>query len=280
MALRVNGGTVLREYEDFDSYLRAVLDHRPRWTCELASVTGDRQFTGTSDFAEAERLLREGWPEGRDRLIDAMEAAALAAPMLPAVSRRMDVAGAYPIAAYAASGDPLSMVDPGDLSAAARPIVRLAFSFSYHCGKTQKEIEDYGAALLTWIDRIEESGRSVEVSACHMARAEGWRFGSRIVVKRAGEPLEIDRMAFVVAHPSMLRRIHFRAYEMEKAPGFQDAFHWGYGMPETSRPPELDALVHWFPGPQDYHGGSVADAVAFLQRHVEAALDNPFDVDD
>lgn len=275
-----NGASILREYEDFESYLDAVLGRRPAWKGRLASLDPDKAFHGTKDFPEAERLVREGWPEGRDRMIDGMEAAALVAPMLPASSRRLDVAGAYPIAALAACGDPMSMVDPGDLSAAARPIVRLAFSFSYSAFKQAREIEQYGAALLTWIDRIEESGRSVEVTACHTATADAWRFASRIVVKKAGEPLEVDRIAFVVGHPAMLRRIHFRAYEMENAPGFQNAFEGGYGMPHTDRPKDLDATVHWMPGPQDYDGESIADAVKFLQGHVEGALDHVFDNDE
>lgn len=269
--------SVLREYDSFDDYLAAVLDAAPEWKGRRSSEDKDASFHGTRDFSQAVRLVREGWPEGRDRLIEGMEAAALVTPSLPMDSRRMDVAGAYPVAALAACGDPMSMVDPGDLSAAKRPVVRLAFSFSYSCGKRAQEVEDYGSALLSWIDRIEESGRSVEVMACHLASASGWRFGSSIVVKRAGEPLEIDRVAFVVGHPAFLRRIHFRAYEREGADGFEDAFAGGYGMPETRRPTDLDPSVHWLPGPQDYSGRGVRDAVEFLRRHVESALDDPFD---
>jgi hypothetical protein len=36
---------------------------------------------------------------------------------------------------------------------------------------------------------------------------------ARVVVKRAGEPLQLDALTFALAHPAMLRRLFFGVWE-------------------------------------------------------------------
>jgi len=206
-----------------------------RWTLK-SSRTGSLDFTGTETWDEALDLARYGWPKGRARLHNLISEAATARQPSVAPALSYDVAGAYPNAALAAAGDPACMVTPYQDEAAARPIVRLAVNFGARSSTKTKTIENYGAAVLAYIDRAEAGGVSVELLMTSCNEITDLTYNIHTVLKRAGEPLELDRLAFAIGHPSSLRRIKFA--HLEQSPRKHQ--HSGYGYPKPDRPADLD----------------------------------------
>lgn len=158
---------------------------------------------------QAVTMARMGWPEGRSNMVEAMAQARPSVALPPAFT--MDVGGAYPIAAIAAAGDPCSMVCPDPVETAAKPIVRLAVNVWASCAYEDSEFTAYGAAVMSYIDAIESSGARVELTCmCHCATNKGnGTYTCNVILKRAEDPIDIDRVTFCMTHVSMLRRIFF-----------------------------------------------------------------------
>lgn len=86
-----------------------------------------------------------------------------------------------------------------------------------------------GAAVLSLADTLERRGFSTELRIVGNSQAGGQAFRYSIVYKRAGEPLDIDRAAFAIAHPSSMRRLAFAILEQHRE--LETNFRSGYGSP-------------------------------------------------
>lgn len=203
--------TIIQDYEDFDAFARS-LDNPRTWpevrTSEKTNYRDD--WFGTPNYPAAARLLRDGWTKGRAKLDKALATAAAVRPSANHRALGLDVAGAYPdVPAYCA-GSPAHMVTVSDQERATRPIVRFRVSVSASDGIAPDDITRRAAAILGWIDHLEQTGARCEIEANFSSQMRGKIVGFRLLLKRADEPLEIDRAAFVLMHPSFLRRIIFR----------------------------------------------------------------------
>ena len=195
-------------YDSFEDF-RFAANSRPVCTDRKdpsSQNTDDSQWYGTATYAEAETLANEGWEEGRARVRSELERATVIQQFNPAPTWQADVAGAYPIVPLAVAGDPCNMVTTYPTEAAHRPIIRLAFDRNAHSGVGAAEIERFGIAVLSHIDKLESDGQSVELAACLSIKSEGVHTTIQIILKRAGEPLELDRLSYTMGHASMIRR--------------------------------------------------------------------------
>ncbi len=190
-----------------------------------------KDWTGSATFEDAVKLSREGWPEGRRNLMAAIAEAQAAPRISPAIT--MDVAGAYPIAALAAAGDPCSMVDLSPVEDRVRPIVRLVIQRGGSSAYSAQEFTNYGAAVLSYVEGLEGAGYRCEIVASFAADLTNLRHMLSVTVKRAEEPIEMDRLAYVLTHTAFFRRIAFAV--KESTPGVAEALGSSYGH---SRSPE------------------------------------------
>lgn len=229
---------------DFDSVSEMIdwIDAAPNQSDRCASgvMLGDpkhidngAEWYGTASYAEANRLVREGWPEGRaalDRAYAAMAPLAQARGRINALG--YDVAGAYPIVPMAVAGEPACMVTVGEQERATRPYIKFLCSMGTSSAVSAKTVQARGAAILSWVDALEQAGARCEV-VITMSQKRGGRDGTldaTAMAKRADEPLDIDRMAYVMTNPSFFRRQAFAL--IERAPhGLGNKMGLGYGMP-------------------------------------------------
>lgn len=171
-----------------------------------------REWQGTATFPEALRLAREGWPEGRSKMVSGLNAAGLIQVQDYGRGMVFDVAGAFPMVSLAVAGEPANMVQIGDDERRSRPIIRLMVNTSYTSDVTAQQITNRGAAILSWVDKLENEGARCEIvilRSTEVAWGDKCRYSGLFTLKRADEPLDIDRAAFVIAHAAMLRRIWF-----------------------------------------------------------------------
>ena len=204
-----------------------------------------KKFTGSASWPAMQSIVDEGWTKGRAIVAASLETifASGAAQISSGAAIDYDIAGHYPDAALAASGESFAMVNAGDLTA-EKPIIKLMINISASCGISAAKIANRGAAVAALVDEIESAGNSCEVYAVEPAYAN--RNGKKslycpcIALKRAGEVLGIDELAFGLGHPSMLRRVCFALTETD--PFTNDrGFASAYGFP-TDIP--ADALPH------------------------------------
>jgi hypothetical protein len=95
------------------------------------------------------------------------------------------------------------------------PIVRIAVNMSANCNVDAQEIVNRGVAIVSLIDRIQLSGRRVELIAIKHGNdfMSSDKFVWSVTVKRPEEPIDMDRIGLCFATPIMLRRFFFRVLE-------------------------------------------------------------------
>jgi hypothetical protein len=254
---------VALHFENFEAYLADTQTDRSKWSKNRKRYSRDDTCGGQGakwaggTWAEVNQAAREGWKDGRARMVAGLERANTLNKPAPRRSRGYDVAGAYPHVARAVAGDPCSMVSLGDCTVAARPIVRLVIPRGASCVVKPHQMENYGIALLSHVDAMENEGYSVEITTTDTSHGyDGVLLDVRCIAKRAGEPLDLDRLAFILAHPGMFRRLGFTFVENYMS----EQWAMGYGSPIRLKPEQLDADQNYVPG-IDYTAGHKFDTL-------------------
>jgi hypothetical protein len=237
-----------RQYESLERLLERAEAPTDLPEYSRSSERGDREFCGTDSLAESFRLARYGWAEGRERM------SAMQKRLTDLVRQRVnsrqevlwDVAGAVVDVGRFCEGEPENMMyfEPSPTDGKGK-IVKLALNVSASCDIEAEDIFWRGAAVIGLVDLLESNGFSVEIEVCEGIQAGRFGGGNKLAyifpAKVPGYQLDIDRLAFVLANPSFLRRIMFAVEEREPAKireefGIQRGE--GYGAPaEVSQEP-------------------------------------------
>lgn len=228
--------------DDFADMLRTVTNEKPHpdFGSDSSRSCDDNDWAGAS-WNEALRLAREGWSEGRANLTRELDAANILNLSATIRVETLDVAGSYPLVPAAVAGDPLNMFTHGLELAKSRPIFRFILNIATSGIVPMSTVVNRGAAVLSWVDKLESDGARCEIVVVRSSY-NGARHGAPqhcllwVPVKRADEPLDVDRMAFVLTHPAMLRRLAFAAMERHRE---LSHFANGYGQPSEDIPNNL-----------------------------------------
>ena len=186
-----------------------------------ASLESDRaakKFTGTRTFDEAVQIAISGWDEGRDAIGSGVEFAKAKQASFKRPDWEYGVAGQRACVPSYCAGVPNHMVWMDDTSNRnAMPIVKIYADVGATWFTSAEAMTRKGSAIVALIDQIEQSGQRVELIACKRNDTSGYEHKEQrifITVKRADEVVDLDRIAFALAHPSMNRRITFRIMEL------------------------------------------------------------------
>lgn len=249
-----NGGFT-REFDnitEFLSHVEPVSDTIP--LDKLGRTLASRETTGEygrhswdlgAGFDGAIELARDGWAEGKEMMEEI--AAQFTASTASASVRQdvtYDVTGEWCDAGRLISGEPecMGQMHDTDLAGHGSKVVRVLVNLSASCGISAQQMCKRGAAALALVDCLEQAGRSVEVVVTCPSRGD--YVGEWIIpVKRAGEMLDLDRAAFVLAHPAFFRRFLFSALEHESKEDREAIGLWNYGMPCNSSEADKTADV-------------------------------------
>tara|TARA_R110002020_G_scaffold133429_4_gene297773 strand:+ start:173 stop:994 length:822 start_codon:yes stop_codon:yes gene_type:complete len=219
----------------------------------LLSGSSALAFYGTRTFGDAVQTAITGWDEGRDAMNSGVEFATAKQATFKRPDWEYGVAGQRACIPSYCAGVPNHMVYMDDTSNRnAIPIVKIYADIGATANTEGSAMIRKGSAIVALIDQIEQSGQRVELIACQRTDTKGYGYDEQrifITVKRADEVLDLDRIAFALAHPSMLRRVCFRIMEFTY-PTKVDA----YGRVETFRDIPEDAMyIPPMYGNEGYH---------------------------
>lgn len=173
---------------------------------------------GTHNFGDAMKLAREGWAEGVE-MIEKLAAGleTMTGEMVRKPEILWDVQGDFADAGLYATGVPECMgsFTEVEIVDGKGKIVKILMNLSVSYGVDTKTIMRRGAAAAALIDALETAGRSCELEIAAGSEGGNKEMMTIVPVKHAGEPLELDRLAFLLAHPSSFRRLFFSAWEHE-----------------------------------------------------------------
>lgn len=188
------------------------LRRTPRTWSYQESVTGDDGYQWTLDvtYAQALNMSTTGWPEGVAKLRKGLDS--LPHQERPRWRTTYDVSGHYGDLSRALVGDPLNMVS-NHKRRAKSPITTLVLNMSANCNVPASHFVNLGIAFASAIDNLEDQGRRVELLLVHSSFVTRENVTHGWWVKKARDPLDLDQLAFAVAHPAAFRRIGFAMRE-------------------------------------------------------------------
>ena len=150
-------------------------------------------------------------------------------------------------------------------------IVNIAFNMSASGSISADEMFNKGATIAALVELLERAGKRVELkgrmsTTGHDKAKTNFRY--QVMIKEAGEPIDVDRLAFSLAHPGCLRRLGFSIMEQasEKTQRAIGIGEWGngYGMPTDWQEPEDGIYI----GETNSLNGTEASRVEWIRKQL------------
>jgi hypothetical protein len=202
----------------------------------LRTASWDADWAGSRTYDEAADKFINGWPEAVEKLRPNLDAIARSiATAIPRPKLHNDVSGdAVDIGAHV-EGVPEDMMVLRRTQRHVRA-VHVVVNVAASSAISTETIQARGGLIAGLVMALDRLGAPVSVTVA--AGIKGYRNRSittLLNIKDQGAPLDMGRVMFTLAHPAMLRRILFAAWENEpqdivKEFGFTNDS--GYGYPE------------------------------------------------
>jgi len=169
--------------------------------------TNDGAWSGSASMRHAIDLARNGWRRGTALALEAGEV--ISGDHATQRQRRFAVAGGRVNVGRMLSGNPLHMVSRPRQE--GHKVITLFVQVWMSAGITPENAIIRAAAVAAIADVLQSNGYSCEIVSVGTATFIGSNpgFQTATVIKSAGEPLNIENVAFALGHPSMLRRFMF-----------------------------------------------------------------------
>ena len=271
---------VFESLNDFADYV-STTPVAARWMGRDAGLSSadtsddDWEWHGGATLEDAVALARDGWPEGREEFAGRlMDAAAAKTSQGRSEMFELSVAGLRPdIGAYCA-GAPECMLQVSAGADVTARVVYLTVGLSNSCTVQPAAVRNWGAAVCILIDSIEAQDQSVELTGAFSSfgggrkspGTKGYTVNTDVLLKAAGAPLDVDCVAFAMAHGGMHRRMQFRLIETDDV--LYDGHGDAYGTSRT--PSTMDARAVLIPS---ITNGGFAQAAATLEGAIEAVCE-------
>jgi len=201
----------------FDQFLETAGMYPQECRGEIDSRAHDCPEWYGASFEEAYRMAVAGWPEGRERIAKSL--ADIEAVGEDRETMTYDVAGSEPDVGRYLAGEPENML--AFLPTPEKRVIRILACISISCAIDTETVFTRGAAVVALADRLERLGNRVEVMLCDSSKPTHGAFlphaeasaVTLVQIKAAGQPMDIDRMAFLFGHPASQRRLMFSVKE-------------------------------------------------------------------
>jgi len=206
--------------------LQSLLDYANK-PCEVkksrrASITEEpsKRWDLNTDLPQSLELMQSGWKEGAEKVSDfhgeisgAQSTDYIPLPeMVPSELGEMIEPSEY------FAGNPECFYHM-DVVERKMPVVKIGLILSIAGGYNSKDLINRGVAMLGLVDLIEKNRINTELWGVfhfqHAGRNNGASLLYEVCIKPSNTPFDIDRLAFICAHPAFFRRIIFCAMEQE-----------------------------------------------------------------
>lgn len=199
-------------------------------TEHYANTSTDKDFIGTKTYEEATELITKGWTEVLPRIKEQFDIATKGNKN-GAIDRRRTynhVVGYAPNVPNAILGLPQSMINQKKEAQKVK-VVSIAYAPTANCGTKAEDFIKAGIVVLNIVNRLELNGIRTQLNIITSDCEKNRTFcNCSVTIKDYREQLDLQKVAFPIAHPSMLRRFGFKW--LETVPDLQDTdFRGGYG---------------------------------------------------
>jgi hypothetical protein len=204
--------------------LSDLLKDNERWDDKHPGGTSSRcprepDFNDTDTYEETIGLTRTGWKAGAERvsaLRTQLDGAVQTLVAAKAAAISFAVEGDWVDTGRLLTGDPEccgTWEAQGDES--SEKVIKIVANVSVSWKVRQETIFARGAACLAAVDILESLGKRVELwVSIGLSDYRNGRADTHVMAKPAGQPVDTDRLAFVLCHADMFRRILFAHMEI------------------------------------------------------------------
>jgi len=260
-------------FDNWYDYIALAETGETSMTDRSSRREGETSWAGAT-WEQSLDLGRNGWQAGTDQLTDSIKGFQ---SILPSYRVRLETAmditgpGVLDFGRWATGHPEAWMIqqETAVIDPYAGKIIRIVFNISASGGVSTREMMDKGATIVGLIDLLEQSGKRVELDLVHGTKPNRTSIRGRVRVKESDAPLDIERIAFAIAHPASFRRIAFSIWELAPESARKECrvtAHGGYGQCEDWAEP--DAL--YVPSSDMYNFSDDAQRVAWVTKQLEA----------
>tara|TARA_Y100001951_G_C11296461_1_gene275990 strand:+ start:1049 stop:1873 length:825 start_codon:yes stop_codon:yes gene_type:complete len=259
------------EYGSFVDYVDYCknAERTGEWRDQNSSTKNstDESWDLGAGYEGAFDLAYTGWREGCERfagkIMDAYVSGKVES-LQPMDNYEASVAGFHVLMGAVMTGSPCNMLSVEEGGGhVPSPAVTINIGYGFVWTAVADHIANWGAAICLLIQELENKNRPVRLNLVALQKGDKDDSKTTVQLKRAGEPLDIDKVAFALAHPAALRRIWFKWLEASGAPrkGFE-----GYGTPCTAPEVHIPAIYTIDKGDQSKHCTNMDDAIARVRE--------------
>ncbi len=194
-----------------------------------AQLTG---WAGTETWDQAIHLAMHGWPDGLKRIKDKVRIVErFISPKQPRLELDHDIRGpgGLDMERYT-QGRPDAWVvweEQATTEGQSEKIITINYNCVSSCGVDAETLFNRGAVVCALIDILEHNKIRVELNIMELSRYSSGVHQFRVVMKRASDMLDLDRMAFALCNAATPRRLFFSALE-QHVPNLDS--HYGHPM--------------------------------------------------
>ena len=207
-------------------------------------------WNGTKSFDEAHALAVKGWPTGAKKalaLSQTIEQRLYSLVEVPVIN--YDVSGELLDVSRYCAGEPehWGVWDKVLRDGEGTKYVHIVVNGFVSCGVPIDALIARGAVIAALVNLLELAGCRAKVTLCDAMKGNEDEYRVWTPLKAFDEVLDIDRLAYALAHPSMFRRHCFSVMETIPACLKVGAYSY-YGSPGASIPDKgdiyLDQMTH------------------------------------
>lgn len=264
-------------FASFEAFLDQV--QKPGHPGNLRNATDRDQHRfdrGTGTYDEAIRLARNGWPDGLARMKDITgHLAHCRGDQTDTLVMHYAESGDDADVSRFVEGDPESMLEykPQAVPVTGR-VIKMLVQVNGRAKITADQMFRRGAAALRIADLIERVGLRLEIWIVSTKTLEGDINDTysefTVIVKRPEQPLELDRLAFMLANVAVHRRFIARLCEQCPPPMFKSHYGTYYGCSCDMQNVDPDCI---------YIGniaiGTDAQCEQFIQQTISKYVEQP-----
>jgi len=224
---------VIKEHFNSIDEMLKIINSRPNNVAMMGKneshETGSSYFYGTETYDEALDLIKRGY---KDILPQIKSGVAENLKRTETRQRRRienGVVGYAPNVPNAILGLPNSMINVKSVPQKVKAI-SLVVGITENAGTGTEEFIKSGIAALGVVNSLELQGYRVNLKvACKVSRMDSERVFCTVTVKNYRDHLDLQKLCFPLAHPSMFRRFGFKW--METVPELTNSgWAFGYGQ--------------------------------------------------
>lgn len=227
-----NSSTYINLFDNITDLAQYLSTKKRKRGRDNSSEDSSKGFSGTSSYEEAFNLFKYGDDDLYKQFKDEKSKINIDKLLGNAVRRQKYVNrnyGCVPNVPAYLIGNPLNMIN-SEIGRISHKVLNIFLSIGVPAYINKEEITRRGIIYLTVIDLLEKAGYRCNVYA-GVTASSGRAEYMYVRIKTDREPLNIKKLAFPLAHPSMLRRIYFKWAEVND---YDYDITGGYGHNDSS----------------------------------------------